>query len=83
MITEKHLKRNLKSRGEKKDCCVHCHGAQQEEMSVFFKPVDKTRFKKVVFFSHGLTLWVNDKVWELVTYCTGALLDCVYILNYY
>ena len=52
-------------------------------MSVFFKPVDKTRFKKVVFFSHGLTLWVNDKVWELVTYCTGALLDCVYILNYY
>ena len=32
---------------------------------------------KVSLFS----AWVNEKVWELVTYCTGVLLDWVYILN--
>ena len=49
----------------------------------FLQACGQDQIQKVVLFSHGLTLWVNDKVWELVTYCTGALLDCVYILNYY
>ncbi len=37
----------------------------------------------VLFCFSLFSVWVNEKVWELVTYCAGALLDCVYILNYY
>ena len=46
-------------------------------MCVSFKPVYKTKVKSFSLFS----AWVNEKVWELVTYCTGALFDWVYILN--
>ena len=38
-----------------------------------------TRPKSNVSFC--IPAWVNEKVWELVTYCNGALLDWVYILN--
>ena len=61
--------------------------------AVFFKSVRNTTVKCLVFvvvvvvffffFSLLFSAWVNEKMWELVTYYAGALLDCVYILNYY
>ena len=44
---------------------------------VFPSSLCTRRKSKVSLFS----TWVNEKVWELVTYCTGVLLDWVYILN--
>ena len=48
-----------------------------KKICVSFKPVHKTKVKSFSLFS----TWVNEKVWELVTYCTGALLGWVYTLN--
>ena len=61
--------------------------------AVFFKSVRNITVKCLFFTSFFsffvlflfflFSVLVNEKVWELVTYCVGALLDCVYILNYY
>ena len=45
-------------------------------ISVFIQPGYKT---KIIFFF--VFVCVSEKVWELVTYCTGALFDWVYILD--